>query len=80
MDSNSKGMDRWQEIQRKYEDGQSVITRQLSVIDELNQKITALKEVNNQLEYSWGQKYQEDINKKDKEIKAAKDAAAEQCS
>jgi hypothetical protein len=54
MDSNSKGMDRWQEIQRKYEEGQNVITKQLIVMDELNQKLTALKEVNNQLEYSWG--------------------------
>ena len=27
MDSNAKGMDRWQEIQRKYEEGQNVINK-----------------------------------------------------
>ena len=61
-------MDRWQDIQSKYEESQDVITKQLAAIDELNHKISALKDVNNQLEYTWGQKYQDDIAKKDKEI------------
>ena len=61
-------MDRWQDIQSKYEESQDVITKQLAAIDELNHKISALKDVNNQLEYTWGQKYQDDISKKDKEI------------
>lgn len=80
MDSNNSGMERWQDIQKKYEQGQSVITKQLTVIDELNQKVNALKEVNNQLEYSWGNKYQEDIAKKDRENKKDRDEAIEKIS
>ena len=64
MASNTKGMERWQEIQKKYEESQDVINKQLSAIDQLNQKISALKDINNQLEYTWGQKYQDDIAKK----------------
>ena len=56
MNSNTKGMDRWEDIQKKYEESQAVITKQLAAIDELNKKISALKDVNNQLEQTWGQK------------------------
>ena len=68
MNSNTKGMDRWEDIQKKYEESQAVITKQLAAIDELNKKISALKDVNNQLEYTWGQKYQDDMAKKDRDI------------
>lgn len=69
MNANTKGMDRWQEQQKKYDESQAIITRQLQAIDELNQKLSDLKDVNNQLEYTWGQKYQDDLAKKDAEIR-----------
>lgn len=68
MNSNNKGMERWQDMQKKYEESQTVITKQLLVIDELNTKVSNLKDINNQLEYTWSQKYQDDISKKDKEL------------
>lgn len=77
MNSNAKGMDRWQEQQKKYEESQGIITKQLQVIDELNQKLSELKDVNNQIEYTWGQKYQEDQAKKDAEMRQLKQEFAE---
>ena len=77
MDSNSKGMDRWQEQQKKYEESQGIITKQLQVIDELNQKLSELKDVNNQIEFTWGQKYQDDLAKKDSEMRQLKQEFAE---
>jgi phosphoglycerate-specific signal transduction histidine kinase len=73
-------MERWQEIQRKYEDGQDVITKQLSAIDELNQKVNKLKEINNQIEFSWDHKYRDDMAKKERELKSLKEEAAEKCT
>ena len=49
-------------------------------MDELNQKINSLKEVNNQLEFSWGSKYTDDIAKKDREIKKTREESAEKCA
>lgn len=57
-----------------------MITKQLSAIDELNQKISALKDVNNQLEYTWGQKYQDDIAKKDRDISKQRELSVEECT
>lgn len=53
MNTNNKGMERWQDMQKKYEESQAVITKQLTAIDEFSKKISDLKDVNNQLEYSW---------------------------
>jgi hypothetical protein len=36
MNSNNKGMERWKDLQIKYEQSQDVITKQLGAIDELN--------------------------------------------
>lgn len=54
-----------------------VITKQLTALDELNQKVSQLKDVNNQLEYTWGQKYQDDIAGKNKEVARIKKEALE---
>jgi hypothetical protein len=53
MNSNNKGMERWQDMQKKYEESQTVITKQLLAIDEFNTKVSNLKDINNQLEYTW---------------------------
>lgn len=68
MNSNNKGMERWQDIQVKYEESQAIITKQLKVIDDLNKQIVSLKEVNNQIEYSWNCKYVDDLKKKEDQI------------
>lgn len=57
MNSNNKGMERWQDMQKKYEESQTVISKQLLAIDEFNTKVSNLKDINNQLEYTWAQKY-----------------------
>lgn len=77
MNSNNTGVARWQSIQQKYEESQFVITKQLTALEELNQKVSQLKDVNNQLEYTWGQKYQDDMAAKDKAVaKVKKEALA----
>ena len=47
MNSNSKGMERWKDMQVKYEDSQTLINKQLSAIETLNSKISDLRDVNN---------------------------------
>ena len=37
------------------------------MVDDLNTQLEQLKEVNSQLEYSWGQKYREMVEFKDQE-------------
>ena len=68
MNQNNKGVERWQEIQIKYEESQTIINRQLVIIDDLNKNISSLKDVNNQIEYNWNSKYIEDTGKKDATI------------
>ena len=64
MDSNNKGVERWKDMQVKYEESQNIINKQLTVIEELNKNINSLKDVNNQLEFSWSNKYAEDNKEK----------------
>jgi hypothetical protein len=72
MDSNNKGVERWKDIQVKYEESQNIITKQLGMIDQLNKNINELKEVNNQLEYSWANKYADDTKEKQSQISKLK--------
>ena len=45
-----------------------MITRQSTLVDDLNSQLEQLKEVNSQLEYSWSQKYREMAELKDSEF------------
>lgn len=36
-----------------------MIAKQSALVDDLNGQVEKLKEINSQLDYSWGQKYQE---------------------
>lgn len=38
----------------KFEEASLVITRQSTVIDDLHKQVEQLKDINSQLEYSWG--------------------------
>lgn len=41
-------------MQRKYEDTVSLLNKQLQVNEDLSSNVLKLKELNSQLEYSWG--------------------------
>lgn len=69
MDSNNKGVERWQDIQKKYEHSQGIVTKQITMIEELNEQIQKLKDVNSQVEYSWNNKYTDDMKRKDDEMR-----------
>ena len=47
MDTKSRNVDKWVDHQKKYEESQEIISKQLIAIDELNKKITDLKDVYN---------------------------------
>lgn len=53
MSQNNKSVERWEDMQRKYEESQAKLSKQLEAIEGLNQQILKLKDVNNQIEYSW---------------------------
>lgn len=65
--SSSVQLQKLQESQTKFEEASLVISRQSTVIDELHKQVDQLREINSQLEYSWGQKYTEMVNAKDLE-------------
>lgn len=66
--SNKEGIDRWQEIQLKYEESQSMISKQQKIVEELNQQIHDLKDINNKIDFSWSSKYHDEIKVKDDQI------------
>lgn len=47
-------MERWVALQDKYEECQKHLQKQIAINEELNEKVVEYKELNNQLEYSWG--------------------------
>lgn len=57
--SNAKHMTKIHESQQKFEEASLMIGKQSAMVDDLNGQIEKLKEVNSQLDYSWGKKYQE---------------------
>ena len=59
ISQNKSGVDRWTDIQRKYEDTQTLLQRQLSANEELQSKLLEYKELNSQLEREWQQKYED---------------------
>ena len=58
ISQNKSGVDRWTDIQRKYEDTQTLLQRQLAANEELQGKLLDYKELNSQLEREWQQKYE----------------------
>ena len=58
-------MERWNDMQRKYEETSALLSRQMQVNEELNQNILRIKELNSQLEYGWGQKFESTVRDKD---------------
>lgn len=49
-------MERWNDLQKKYDESQELLGKVQRLNEELSQKITDLKELNTQLDYSWGNK------------------------
>ena len=45
------------ESQKKFEEATLTIANQSSLIDDLNGQLEKLKDVNSQLDYTWGEKY-----------------------
>lgn len=65
--SNQAHVDKIEESQKKFEEASLMITKQSVLVDDLNTQLEQLKEVNSQLEYSWGQKYREMAEMKDQQ-------------
>ena len=63
--NNQQHVDKIEESQKKFEEASLMITKQSVLVDDLNSQLEQLKEVNSQLEYSWGQKYREMADMKD---------------
>eukprot|EP00347_Sterkiella_histriomuscorum_P016960 403351196 len=75
MNVNKSGINRWNEIQHKYEETAALLAKQMQVNDDLNQTMLKMKDLNSQLEYSWGQKYESTIRDKEILIQTLKDAS-----
>ena len=56
---NSQHVEKIHVSQQKFEEASLMISRQSGLIDDLNGQLEKLKEVNSQLEFSWGSKYRE---------------------
>ena len=69
--SSSSQMQKLLESQKKFEEASVMITRQSSMIEELNKQVERLKEINTQLEYSWDQKYNQMIEVKETDMASA---------
>lgn len=54
LNTNKNGVERWGDMQRQYEDTVSLLNKQLQVNEDLASNVLKLKELNSQLEYSWG--------------------------
>jgi len=59
MDHNRMSMERWSDLQKKYDDGQSLMQKYQQTIEDLSSKVTELKDLNSQLDYSWSEKYRQ---------------------
>ena len=57
--NNASHVTKIHESQQKFEEASLMIAKQSALVDDLNGQIEKLKEVNSQLDYSWGQKYKE---------------------
>jgi chromosome segregation ATPase len=59
ISQNKSGVDRWTEIQRKYEDTQTLLQKQLAANEDLQTKLMEYKELNAQVEREWQNKYEQ---------------------
>ena len=59
-------------MQQKLEEAQEVIGKLLTMMDEHNQKLSKVKDLSNQQDFTWSQKYQDDMAKKDRELQSQK--------
>ena len=65
-------MEKIHESQQKFEEASLMIGKQSKLVDDLNVQIEQLKEVNSQLDYTWGEKYREMNELKDQEFSKMK--------
>lgn len=56
INQSKSGVERWTDIQRRYEDTQALLARQTQINEDLQAKLAEYKSLNAQLEYSWGHK------------------------
>ena len=56
MSTNKNGMERWNDLQKKYEESQELLSKAQRLNEDLTQKMSELKDLNSQLDYSWGNK------------------------
>ena len=54
MDSKKEAFQNHSQMQQKIEEAQEVISKQLAVIDTLNQKLSQVKDLSNQQDFTWG--------------------------
>lgn len=73
--TNQNGIERWTDIQKKYDETQGFLQKQIIMNEELTGKLQEYKELNNQLEYSWAMKYEGMVRDKDAVLSAVRDAS-----
>lgn len=59
INQSKTGVERWTDIQRRYEDSQALLQRQTQINEDLQAKLAQYKSLNQQLEYSWQHKLEQ---------------------
>ncbi|TNV86320.1 hypothetical protein FGO68_gene14015 [Halteria grandinella] len=70
--TNKEGVERWSDIQKKYEDSQAALARQAQINEDLQNKLSEYKMLTTQAEYSWQQKYQQAQQEKEMIVETIK--------
>ena len=68
-------MDRWTEIQRKYEDTQALLHKSLAANEDLQGKLLEYKELNAQVEREWKHKYEQLSRDRDMIVETVKNGS-----